>query len=154
VTDLRDVLAHFPTGMVAITADDGQPLGLTIGSFTSISLEPPLVGFFVDRSSSTWPRLQRAGAFAVNVLGRRHDDLCRRFAQKGADRFAGVAWVPGRSGCPLIEDALAWIECEIADVIDVGDHHLVVGAVLGLELGQREPPLIFFRRALAPLPES
>ena len=144
--DFRHVLGHVPTGVVAITANNGGPVGMAVGSFVSISLEPPLVGFFVDRGSSTWPRVERAGAFAVNVLGEHHEELCRRFAQKEADRFAGVGWSSGaHSGAPLIDDALAWIECEIADVVDSGDHRLVVGAVRELRVGTRGRPLVFHR---------
>jgi flavin reductase (DIM6/NTAB) family NADH-FMN oxidoreductase RutF len=150
--EFRRVLGHFPTGMVAITAcDEDEPVGVAIGSFASISLEPRLVGFFIDRDSSTWPRIERAGAFAVNVLGERHAPLCQRFARRGADRFAGVAWSPGADGAPLLDDALAWIECDIAEVLEAGDHWLVVGAVRRLQLGSDGRPLVFCRGELAAL---
>jgi len=149
--DFRRVLSHFPTGMVAVTAFHHETVGMAIGSSCSISLDPPLVGFFVDRSSSTWPAIERAGSFAVNVLGEDQADLCRHFSRKGADRFAGVDWTPGRKGAPLIDDALAWIECEIADVVDVGDHRLVIGSVLDLDVHRRARPLIFFRGELTSL---
>jgi 3-hydroxy-9,10-secoandrosta-1,3,5(10)-triene-9,17-dione monooxygenase reductase component len=148
---LRRVLRQFPTGMVAITAYDREPVGLTIGSFVSISLDPPLVGFFVDRSSTTWPRLRRAGAFAVNVLAEEHEALCRRFAARGEDRFVDVRWSPGYRGAPLLAGALAWIECDLADIVASGDHHLVVGQVRHLELGPPGTPLVFFRGQFMPL---
>jgi 3-hydroxy-9,10-secoandrosta-1,3,5(10)-triene-9,17-dione monooxygenase reductase component len=153
----RRVLGHFPTGVVAITAFDGEPVGLAVGSFSSISLDPPLVGFFVDRSSTTWPRVQRAGTFAVNVLGAHQEELCRCFGRKGADRFDGVRWRPGTSDAPLIDGALAWIECEIADVLETGDHMLAIGAVRRLETGEDGRPLIFFRgdfTGIAPRPRA
>jgi flavin reductase (DIM6/NTAB) family NADH-FMN oxidoreductase RutF len=142
--------------MVAITAFDSEPVGLAVGSFSSISLDPPLVGFFVDRSSTTWPRVRRAGAFAVNVLGVHQEELCRRFGSKGADRFAGVRWRPGSGDAPLIDGALAWIECDIDAVVETGDHVLVMGAVRRLETGEDSRPLVFFRgdlmHVVGPLP--
>jgi 3-hydroxy-9,10-secoandrosta-1,3,5(10)-triene-9,17-dione monooxygenase reductase component len=147
----RRVLKEFPTGVVAITASDGEPVGLTIGSFVSISLGPPLVGFFVDRSSTTWPRIRRAGAFAVNALGEDHEKLCRRFAAIGHDRFADVSWTPGYREAPLLAGALAWIECDVSDVVASGDHYLVVGGVRRLEVGPTGSPLVFFRGQFARL---
>src|SRR5437868_3535599 len=104
--EFRRVLGHFPTGVVAITAPDGEPVGMAVGSFASISLEPPLVGFFVDRGSSTWPRVARAGSFAVNVLAADQEAVCRRFGRKGVDRFAGVRWHPGHGDAPLLDGAV------------------------------------------------
>ena len=142
----RQVLGHFPTGVVVVTAvDEGEPVGLAIGSFSSVSLDPPLVGFFPDRSSSSWPRIHKAGAFAVNVLGEHQEDVCRTFAAKGTDKFASIGWKPGRSGSPIINDVIAWIDCELDQVVDAGDHFFVTGKVLDLEVGSDEGPLVFFR---------
>src|ERR1041384_7822851 len=89
----RQVLGHFPTGVTVITAVlDGQPVGPAGGSFSSVSLAPPLVGFFPDRSSSSWPKIRDAGAFCVNILAEDQEDVCRRFAMKGDDKFAGLGW--------------------------------------------------------------
>jgi 3-hydroxy-9,10-secoandrosta-1,3,5(10)-triene-9,17-dione monooxygenase reductase component len=149
--EFRHALRRFPTGVVAITAHDGEPVGLAIGSFVSISLEPPLVGFFFDNASTTGPRIEEAGRFAVNVLGEQHAALCQRFAVTGVDRFAGVAWTSGVVDAPLLDDALAWIECDIADVIQAGDHRLVVGHVRRVDIGQEARPLVFFGGELAAL---
>lgn len=138
------MLGQLPTGMVAITAHDDEPVGVAVGSFGSVSLEPPLVGFFIDRDSSTWPRIERAGAFAANVLGDHQRELCARFAVKDADRFADLDWSAGYRGAPLIDGALAWIECEIADVIELGDHFLAVGAVWHVRRATEGSPLVFF----------
>lgn len=143
-SEFRRVLGHFPTGVVAVTAFDGEPVGMAIGSFTSISLQPPLVGFFVDQSSTTFPRIQNAGAFAVNVLAHNQSEVCGLFGRKGADRFAGLDWEPGHGGAPLLRDALAWIECDLTDVTAVGDHFLAVGAVRRLSAADERSPLIFF----------
>jgi flavin reductase (DIM6/NTAB) family NADH-FMN oxidoreductase RutF len=140
----RAVLGHYPTGVTAVTALDGEPIGMTIGSFSSISLEPMLVGFFVDSESSTWPRIQRAGAFAVNVLADDQHELCRVFATRGADRFANTGWTPGLDGVPLLDGAVAWIECELLRIVDAGDHELAIGTVRRVQEGPGRP-IVFYR---------
>ena len=142
----RQVLGHFTTGVTVITAaGDAGPVGLAIGSFSSVSLDPPLVGFFPDKTSSSWPRIQAAGAFCVNILGEDQEDVCRRFAMKGDDKFAGLGWRPAGSGAPLIDDVLAWIDCDIESVTEAGDHYLVLGAVRDLGVADEGAPLLFFR---------
>jgi 3-hydroxy-9,10-secoandrosta-1,3,5(10)-triene-9,17-dione monooxygenase reductase component len=143
----RQVLGHYPTGVVVVTAmaADGEPAGLAIGSFTSVSLDPPLVAFFPDKSSSSWPRIESAGTFCVNILGEDQEDVCRVFASKGTDKFASIGWRPGRTGAPVINDVIAWIECEIERIDDAGDHWIVLGRVVDLEVGHSGGPLLFFR---------
>ncbi len=142
----RQVLGHFPTGVVVVTAmHERAPAGIAIGSFTSVSLDPPLVGFFPGKSSSSWPHIEAAGVFCVNVLAEDQEDVCRVFASRGADKFAGIGYRTGRTGAPMINDALAWIECTIERVDEVGDHYFVVGRVLDLDVAHEGKPLIFFR---------
>lgn len=155
----RNVLGTWPTGVCVITSvgADGQRHGLVVGSFTSISLDPPLVGFFPDKRSGTWPLIAEAGRFCVNVLGSSQLDLCRRFAARAQDKFAELAHGHSPSGQPLLEDAIAWIDCRIERVEDIGDHLLVVGAVEALDRREEGTPLLFFRGGyhdLAGLPES
>lgn len=142
----RQVLGHFPTGVTVITAaGDPTPVGMAVGSFASVSLDPPLVAFFAGKDSSTWPKIEAAGAFCVNVLGEDQEELSRRFASKEADKFAGVGWSPAGSGAPRLEGVLAWIDCTIASVVDAGDHVCVIGRVADLGLGVEGGPLVFFR---------
>lgn len=143
----RDVLGSYPTGVCVITAigDDGARHGLVVGSFTSISLDPPLVGFFPDKRSTTWARIEPTGRFCVNVLGSDQLDLCRRFASRAEDKFAELAHGHSPSGLPLLDDAVAWIDCAIERVVEVGDHWLVVGAVEALGHREAGAPLLFFR---------
>ena len=140
------MLGHFATGVVLVTALDGdEPVGMACNSFTSVSLEPPLVLFCVAKSSSTWPRMQAAGKWAANFLDEDGEELCRLFAQKGADRFAHVAFTPGRTGSPIVEDALAFVDCETVAEHDAGDHVIVVGSVLELGYASEGKPLLFYR---------
>src|SRR4051794_4002203 len=105
----RQVLGHFATGVTVITAMDGsEPAGLAANSFTSVSLEPPLVAFCAAKSSTTWPKIQAAGKFCVNVLAEPQEEICRRFAMKGGDKFKGLGWRPSGTGSPVLNDVLAW----------------------------------------------
>lgn len=143
----RQVLGHFPTGVTVITAApaDGPPVGLAVGSFASLSLDPPLVLFCPARNSSSWPKIETTGVFCVNILSELQEDVCRTFASKAEDKFAGVGWRPGHTGAPIINDSLAWIDCRVESVTDGGDHLVVVGRVLDLEVSNPGKPLVFYR---------
>lgn len=142
----REVLGHFPTGVTAVTAaGDHGPVGLAVGSFFSISLDPALVGFCVGATSGTWPRIEETGSFCVNILAADQEDICRAFATKGDDRFEGVGWKHAGSGAPILDRSLAWIDCDIDQIHRAGDHFIVVGAVRELEVGRQTGPLLFFR---------
>ncbi|PBC35367.1 hypothetical protein CJ179_48075 [Rhodococcus sp. ACS1] len=142
----RNVLGHFPTGVVVITAiDDGEPVGMAVGSFTSVSLDPPLVAFLPTKSSTSFPRIRSAGRFTVNVIGAADQELVRNFAISRADKFAGVEWTLSGGGSPILDRAVAWIDCDIETVDEAGDHFIVVGRVLDLAIGTGEGPLLFFR---------
>ncbi|UKA60464.1 flavin reductase [Arthrobacter sp. FW306-2-2C-D06B] len=143
----RNVLGHFPTGVVVITAisEDNEPVGMAVGSFTSVSLDPPLVAFLPDKSSSTFPKIQQAGSFCVNVLATSQESVCRAFAAKNADRFTAVGWRPSESGAPILNGVVAWIECSIESIHEAGDHFIVVGAVKNLAVENPSLPLLFFQ---------
>lgn len=141
----RRVLGHMPTGVTVVTTlDDGVPIGLSCNSFTSVSLEPALVSFCAGCDSETWPRIRRIGRFTVNVLAEGQDELGRRFALKGVDRFAGVSWREGPLGTPHLGEAIAWIDCELHAEHPAGDHSIVLGLVRQLEANEAAP-LVFFR---------
>jgi flavin reductase (DIM6/NTAB) family NADH-FMN oxidoreductase RutF len=142
----RAVLGHFATGVTIVTAMDGdQPAGLSVNSFTSVSLDPPLVVFCVAKQSSTWPRIRATGRFTVSILAEDQEELSRVFATSGADKFRGVAWWAGPSGGPVIAGAVAWIDCTVEDEHDGGDHVIVVGRVQELDVADDGKPLIFYR---------
>ena len=142
----RTVLGHFATGVVLVTAMEGaEPVGMACNSFTSVSLDPQLVLFCAAKSSSTWPRIQAAKNWCANILAEEGEEVCRLFAQKGADRFAHIAYTAGRSGAPVLEDAIAYVDCETVDEHDAGDHIIVVGRVLELGYAAEGKPLLFYR---------
>ncbi len=143
----RSVLGAWPTGVCVITAvdADGSRHGMVVGSFSSISLDPPLVGFFPDKKSSSWPKIAATGRFCVNVLGASQLELCKRFAGRAEDKFTELAHGHSPSGQPLLDDAIAWIDCRIERVEDIGDHLLVVGEIEALDRREDGTPLLFFR---------
>ncbi|MFD6172612.1 flavin reductase family protein [Streptomyces coeruleorubidus] len=160
--EFRRVLGNFATGVAVITSPPtstaDSPAGFACQSFTSLSLDPPLVAFMVGRTSTTWPRIARAGVFCVNVLAAHQAELCRAFAMSGADKFAGVAYDAAPvSGSPRLSGAVAWIDCAIHAVHTGGDHLIVVGRVDALGTAADDPnpdlegPLLFHRGRFARL---
>lgn len=143
---LRHVLGHFASGLTVVTAETERgPLGFTCQSFSSLSLGPALVTFSPARTSSTWPQLRAAGRFTVNVLAAEHQHLAAQFARSGTEKFAGVEHSPSPLGNPLLDHALAWVDCELHREYDGGDHTIVVGAVRSPGGRSNADPLIFFK---------
>lgn len=140
----KEVLGRFATGIAVVTAmEDGAPVGFTAQAFASLSLEPPMVVLAPSKTSTSWPKMVRAGTFCANILGERQRDLAVRFSTPG-DRFEGVRWRVGETGAPILEDVLAWVECSLVAVYDAGDHELVTGSVRHLGTGEGGP-LIYYR---------
>jgi 3-hydroxy-9,10-secoandrosta-1,3,5(10)-triene-9,17-dione monooxygenase reductase component len=141
----RQVLGHFCTGVTVITGTGPQgPAGFACQAFAALSLTPPLVLFCPSRSSATWPVIEQAGRFCVNVLADGQQELARRFGTSGADKFAGVDWSQSPSG-PVLAGALTWVECTVEAVHEAGDHYLVTGLVTGLGPCLAGRPLLFYR---------
>ena len=144
----RKVLGHFPTGVTVITAvNEGKPAGFSVGSFASVSLEPPLVLFCAGKDSQTWPDIQKAGDFCVNVLSQAQSDISNVFASKDIDKFENISWGTHSTGAPVLEGALCWIDCTIQAVHEAGDHWIVIGEVqdLGVSESGESGPLLFFK---------
>jgi flavin reductase (DIM6/NTAB) family NADH-FMN oxidoreductase RutF len=143
----RQVLGHLPTGVTVVTAHgpDG-PVGITANSVTSVSLDPPLILVCVARASLTGQAILDAGRFCVNVIGAGEAETCTRFATRRTDRFDGVPWHE-RPGGPGLDAAVAWIECEIRDPHDAGDHTIIVAEVTAVDAAEAATPLVFFRGA-------
>lgn len=152
---MRRVLGHFPTGVVVVTANPADgPIGMTLQSFMSLSLEPPLVLLSIGRGSKTWPAMRDVGRFVINVLAEDQSTLARQFAASGTDKFAGVSWSPlPATGSPVLDGAVAWIDCEQAGEFDGGDHVIVVARVLAVspETETATGPLVFHRSAFPTL---
>ncbi len=153
----RQLLGCFPTGVAVITTNnaDGRPVGLTCNSFSSVSLEPPLVLFSLRKASSLVPTFNASDAFAINILSQRQDELSGRFASsKIVDKFDGVAWRSGPLGMPIVEDCLASFECSVHARHDAGDHIIVIGEVKHMHEGSNDHALVFYKGAYRMLAES
>ncbi|MDE0061963.1 MAG: flavin reductase family protein [Gammaproteobacteria bacterium] len=147
--DFRTTLGQFASGVVVATGClDGEPAGFAAQSFTSLSLEPPLVALCPARSSQSWPKLRDSGSFCINILSERQQAVCELFARTGIDKFAGLEWRPGITGSPVLAEALAFVDCELLEEHNAGDHFIAVGRVRDLGvLNADAGPLVFFRGA-------
>ena len=142
----RDVLGRFCTGVTVVTSMSGErPVGMTCQSFTSVSLDPPLVLFCPAKTSRAWPQMHRAGFFCVNLLSHDQLELSDAFARKGVDKFAGVSWRPSATGAPLLDGVLGWVDCTIYAVHEAGDHYVVIGRVMDLGVEEAPHPLLFYK---------
>ena len=143
--DFRKALGQFATGVTIVTAlnAQGQPVGVTVSSFNSVSLHPPLVLWSMANSAASLPVFMACTHYAVHVLGAQQKDLAMLFASKGVDRWAGVAHVPGRSGAPLLDGAVATFECFNRSRYQEGDHVIFVGEVEHCSHRNEAAPLIY-----------
>jgi len=151
----RDALGHFATGVAIVTAaGEGGAMGLTINSFASVSLKPPLILWSLDKASDRFAPLMKASHFAVNMLAGDARDLAQRLARKGQAGLDGAKVRAGAHGVPLLEDAIAHFECSVEHRYEGGDHIIFVGRVLAFDHRSHGDPLIYYRgryRALSEL---
>jgi 3-hydroxy-9,10-secoandrosta-1,3,5(10)-triene-9,17-dione monooxygenase reductase component len=143
----RRTLGTYPTGVVIIAGATSEgPVGVAIGSFTSVSLDPPLIGFLPGKSSTSWPKIESTGSFCVNILAADQLQVCRAFSSKDGTKFADVPWHTEATGSPVIDGVLSWIDCTIDTVAEAGDHWWVMGLVQAMDNPREDiGPLQFFR---------
>ncbi len=153
--ELRNVMGHFATGVTVITTKDnaGKYYGLTANAFTSLSLHPPLLLICVDKSADCYACFEESKVFAVNFLSEDQEELSRRFATKGINKFEGVRWHVGQLGIPLLEGAMGHIECKVVAGYEGGDHTIYVGEIQAAE-ASGDRPLLFFKGKYYRLPRS
>lgn len=142
----RRVMSSYPTGVAVITAIcETEVVAMVVGSFTAISLSPPLVGFFPDKASNSWARLRGCSQFCVNILAASQQQLCQNLASKDHNKFAGVAYELSSEGVPLLHDVVARIICDTYAISDAGDHELMVGLVSAMDVISGDAPLLFHK---------
>jgi 3-hydroxy-9,10-secoandrosta-1,3,5(10)-triene-9,17-dione monooxygenase reductase component len=145
-TSFRRVLGRFCTGVTAITAlGPGGPLGLTCQSFTSLSLDPPLILFSPARTSTTWPKMREIGRLCVNILAEEHSQISIQMSRSATDKFVGVHWDKTPLGSPRLAGAVAWLDCTLEAEHDGGDHTIVVAAVHSLSSDLTSRPLLYYQ---------
>ncbi|PVH28833.1 flavin reductase family protein [Pararhodobacter oceanensis] len=146
VKDYRRALGSFPTGVTIVTAFDeqGEPWGLTANSFTSVSLDPPIISVCVAKNGRVFPTLAKASTFAVNILADEQRDLAMHFASNTENRFAGTPWQRQGEGAPLFPEAAACLDCVVHERVDAGDHEILLGRVVHYT-HTANPPLTYCR---------
>ena len=141
----RDTMGRYPTGVAIVAADTPEgPTGMAVNSFTSVSLEPPLIAFCPMLTSSSWAQIKPVGRFAVSLLRSHHEPVARLFSQKGVDRFAAHDWVTSPTGHPILGEALGWLDATIESVTTAGDHDVVIARVDQWSEADDGRPLVFF----------
>lgn len=143
----RELLGRFASGVAVLTTrtPDGSVAGMTASSVSSVSLDPPLLSVCVDLSAEIHQPLFDVGMFVINILADDQEELSRRFAAKGTDRFAGVGYRTVEAGLPVLNGTVAHIECRVQHTFPAGDHSIVVGRVVGGRVEERRRPLIYYR---------
>lgn len=139
--DLRDALGSFATGVTIVTAimPSGEPMGFTANSFTSVSLDPPLILVCIAKSAAGYAAYTSADAFCVNILSEDQHDLSGTFARRGADKFVGVSWRQNQTGSPIIDGGVGHFDCSMHQVVDAGDHAILIGRVVGFDANDKAP---------------
>ena len=142
----RRACAQFTTGITVVTTLDakGHPHGITVNSFSSVSLEPPLVLVSIDLRNALLGHFLQSQAFGINILAEHQERLSRRFSSPTEDRFNGVDWHPTESGMPLLDGALAYLECSMVRTLEAGDHTVLIGEVKKAAFSEGEKPLVYF----------
>lgn len=145
-TALREAFGHFPTGVIAIAAEiDGVRVGLAASTFVPVSLNPPLVSFCVQNSSTTWPKLRSAPRLGISVLGEAHDEAARTLAAKAGDRFAGLETTTTDQGAVFVHGTSVWVDSAIEQLVEAGDHTIVVLRVEDITVHDGIAPIVFHR---------
>lgn len=151
----KDVMGNYPTGVTVVTAtaSNGEPVGLTVNSFASVSLDPLLVLWSIDHKVSTIKEFTEGGKFAVHVLAGNQQDLCTTFATKGTDRFASCDWQFSKGlNLPVIAGAFAVLQCKTFQTVEAGDHTILIGQVEDIQIDRDKDPMLYHRRHFASIP--
>lgn len=152
----RQIMGDYPTGVtiVTTTTKDGTPVGLTVNSFASVSLDPLLLLWSIDHRVSSLKEFTEGGKFAVHVLAEDQQELCKTFASRHEDRFSTCDWKLSSNGLPIIEGAIGVFECKTFNAIEAGDHTVLIGEVIALNVDTEKNPMLYHRRVFGAIPEG
>src|SRR5690625_3786301 len=151
----KNAMANYPTGVTVVTTFDEEknPVGLTVNSFASVSLDPLLILWSIDKGVSTYPPFEKTEKFAINILGAEQRDLAYLFASKERERFKHCQWHESEQGLPIIEGAIASLQCRLYKKVEAGDHLTLFGEIIDIDTAD-EAPLLYHGRKLGPFPEK
>lgn len=155
IESFRKALGAYPTGVTIVTAynEKNEPMGLTVNSFASVSLDPLLILWSIDKGASSYDAFLKVDRFSVNILASDQGDLCNLFASRVPDRFGQCDWDKSELELPVLKDTLATLQCKVHDKVEAGDHTIMIGEVLDIQNRDKEP-LLYHKRTLGPIPES
>ncbi len=155
VMKFKEVLGNYPTGVTVVTmmTDEGMPIGLTVNSFASVSINPLLILWSIDRRVSTFEQFTHSEKFAVHILASDQSELCFLFAARGADRFANCEWKTSEHGLPILSNVAATLQCKTYKTVDAGDHMILIGEVIAID-GENLAPLLYHKRNTGEIPSS
>ena len=151
----KEAMGNYPSGVTVVTAFDenGKPVGLTVNSFISVSLDPLLILWSIDKRVSTYKDFLKVDKFAVNILAADQSDLCTLFSSRVEDRFSQCAWTESDLHLPIFSDALSVMQCKTYKQVEAGDHTLLIGEVLDVK-NEKKEPLLYHRRTMGGIPEE
>ncbi len=154
-TLFKEVMGNYPTGVTVITTADenGLPLGLTVNSFASVSIDPLLILWSIDKRVSSHDIFVNSGKFAVHVLAWNQADVCMRFATKGVDRFGESDWEMSKEGLPIVSGSAGVMQCKTFKTVDAGDHTILIGEVIDI-VNHGKEPLLYHKRSFGPIPQD
>jgi flavin reductase (DIM6/NTAB) family NADH-FMN oxidoreductase RutF len=152
----KKALGNYPTGVTIITTTDenGTPVGLTVNSFASVSLDPLMVLWSIDHKVSSLETFKTSGKFAVHILEGNQQELCLNFASKDVDRFGSCDWELSSQDLPIIDGVFAVLECKTFKTVEAGDHTILIGEVTNIKIDESKEPMLYHRRQFGPIPSS
>ncbi|MEH7125122.1 flavin reductase family protein [Bacillus sp. JJ1773] len=150
----KQIMGSYPTGVTIVTTtnENGMPVGLTVNSFASVSLDPPMLLWSIDHGVSSLKEFTEGGKFAVHVLAAEQRELCKVFASKHEDRFSTCEWSLSENGLPIIENVVGVFECKTFKAIEAGDHTVLIGEVMDIKVEKEKDPMLYHRRVFGPIP--
>lgn len=153
--EFRKALGSYPTGVTVVTAydEENNPMGLTVNSFASVSLDPLLILWSIDKGVSTYDEFLKTDRFTINILASDQKELCNLFASRGVDRFGACDWEKSELDLPILKDTLATLQCKVHNKVEAGDHTIMIGEVIDIENRDKEP-LLYHKRAIGQIPKE
>lgn len=154
-TTFKEVMGNYPTGVTIATMIDenGEPQGLTVNSFTSVSIDPLLIQWSIDKKVSSYDAFIKTDTFAINILAADQIDLCMLFTKKNINRFEHCNWEKSKYNVPVLSDVAGVIQCKTYKTVEAGDHMIIIGEVVDIYNGDKEP-LLYHKRNIGQIPES
>lgn len=152
----KEVMGNYPTGVSVVTTmgEEGKPVGLTINSFASVSLDPVLVLWSIDHGASSLQDFKKASRYAIHILAAEQTDICKTFASKDTDRFGMCEWNVSKNNVPIIADSFAVLECKIFKQVEAGDHTILIGEVENINVSSDKEPMLYHRRQFGAIPST